>query len=110
MDLKNKPPVLLRMLIGAGISAGGVFMFLLALKQAREAGRFSMLGGFGGPGFAVLGLGLVLFKGYRQERIERGEDISRLEGLALLTPRWKGVLITALLSGLAGFSWLSGWW
>jgi len=67
------------------------------------------IGGAAGPALAVLGIALVLFPGYRQERIERGEDISSLRGLDLLTSRWKAVLGIALLAGLAGFIWLSGW-
>lgn len=110
MDLKNNPPPLVRRLVGLGIAAGGVFMTRLAWIQATRDGSFSNLGAMGGPAFAAIGLGLVLFKGYRQERLERGEDISQLEGLALLTPRWKAVLGVALLAGLGNFGRLSGWW
>ncbi len=102
--------MLLRMLAGAGIAAGGGFAFLVAHRQTAATGEFSALGAFGGPAFGVLGLGLLLCKGYREERLERGEDISRLEGLGLLTPRWRAVLGAALLAGLAGFGALSGWW
>ena len=110
MELKNNPPALLRRLAGLGIALGGGYITRLAWLQAARDSQFSTLGGFGGPAFAVLGVGLILFKGYRQERLERGEDISRLEGLALLTPRWKAVLGVALLAGLADFGLLSGWW
>jgi hypothetical protein len=110
MDLKHNPPAYLRRLTGLGISAAGAWITQLAWTQAERDGRVSTLGGFGGPAFVVLGLGLVLFKGYRQERLERGEDITRLEGLALLTPRWKAVTGLALLAGLADFGRLSGWW
>jgi hypothetical protein len=110
MDLKNNPSPLVRRLAGLGIACGGVFMTRLAWIQATRDGSFSTLGGMGGPAFAAIGIGLVLFKGYRQERLERGEDISQLEGLALLTPRWKAVLGVSLLAGLANFGLLSGWW
>ena len=59
---------------------------------------------------AAVGLGLVAFKGYRQERIERGEDISGLEGAALITPRWWGVLAVGGVAGLVNFGRMSGWW
>lgn len=110
MDLRNSPSPLVRRLAGLAIAGGGVFITRLAWIQAARDGSFSSAGGFGGPAFAVLGLGLVLFKGYRQERLERGEDISGLEGLALLTPRWTAVLGAALLAGLGSFGHLSGWW
>jgi hypothetical protein len=110
MDLQNNPPALIRRLAGLGIAIGGGYITRLAWIQAARDGQFSTLGGFGGPGFVVLGLGLVLFKGYRQERLEHGEDISHLQGLALLTPRWKAVLVVALVAGLADFGRLSGWW
>jgi len=58
----------------------------------------------------VLGLGLALFKGYRQERIERGEEISGLEGAALITPRWWAVLAVGAVAGLLNFGRLVGWW
>jgi len=110
MDLQNNPSPLVRRLAGLAITAGGVYMTRLAWVQAARDGSFSSLGGFGGPAFAALGLGLALFKGYRQERLERGEDISKLQGFSLLTPRWKAVLAVALFAGLANFGLLSGWW
>lgn len=110
MNLQHNPSPLVRRLAGAAIAAGGVFVTALAWRQLARDGRFLVLGGFGGPGFAVLGLGLACFKGYRQERLERGEDISRLQGLALLTPRWRGVLAAALAAGLVNLGLLSGWW
>ncbi|MBL8977717.1 MAG: hypothetical protein JNM53_04865, partial [Gemmatimonadetes bacterium] len=48
-------------------------------------------------------------KGYRQERLERGEDISQLQGLVLLTPRWKGVLAVALAAMAVNYALLNGW-
>lgn len=108
MDLRN-PPALLRMTVGAVIAAGGAFAFLMAHRQVTRTGQFSAFGGLGGPALVVLGLGLLLFKGYRQERLDRGEDISQLTGLALLTPRWRAVLAVAVLAAFAGYSWLSGW-
>jgi hypothetical protein len=96
------------MLVGLLIAAGGAFSFAMAYRQALAYGEFG-IGGIAGPALAVLGVALVLFPGYRQERLERGEDISSLRGLDLLTSRWKAVLVVALLAGLAGYIWLSGW-
>ncbi len=48
----------------------------------------------------MLGLGLLLFPGYRTERLTRGEDLSSLSGLRLLTPRWWIMLVAALALGL----------
>ncbi len=110
MDLQHNPPPLLRRLSGLGIAAGGIFLTSMAWRQATSAGSFSGLAGYGGPAFAVLGVGLGLFKGYRQERIERGEDISGLEGAALITPRWWGVLAVGAAAGLVNVGLLSGWW
>jgi hypothetical protein len=49
------------------------------------------------PGLVVLGLAVILFPGYREERLARGEDISSLSGLRLLTPRWWGIFVLALV-------------
>ena len=50
-----------------------------------------------GPVFVILGAALIIFPSYRRERIQKGEDIRSLHGLALLTPRWRAVLIVALV-------------
>ena len=59
------------------------------------------------PAFSVLGLGIIIFPGYREERIARGEDISRIHGWKLITPRWWSILIIALLAGGANYVLLS---
>jgi hypothetical protein len=51
----------------------------------------------------------VLFKSYRQERLERGEDLAGLQGMDLLTPRWKGVLGAALVAMVVNYALLTGW-
>ena len=51
------------------------------------------------PAFLVLGLALIAMPGYKEERIARGEDISGLAGVELLTPRWWAVLVVALAAG-----------
>lgn len=55
------------------------------------------------PAFLFVGLGLILFPDYKTERIARGEDISQLSGLGLLTPRWWTILIVGLTSGVGNF-------
>jgi hypothetical protein len=87
---------------------GGIFIFAVAMgmaaiawRQAHAEPRFSLAGAFLGPAFAVMGIGLVLWPGYREERIARGEDVSMLEGAALITPRWWAILGAGLLAGAA---------
>ena len=108
MDLKNNPPPMARRGIGLAMAVASAWMTNQAWVQAREEGQFSMLAGLAGPAFVVLGIGLVLFKGYRQERLERGEDISQLQGMDLLTPRWKAVLGLALAAMALNYALLTG--
>jgi hypothetical protein len=70
-------------------------------------GYFYVKAGFIFPAFFVIGLGLALFPGYREERTARGEDISQLQGLQLLTSRWWAVLVIALIAGLINYVLLS---
>ena len=51
-----------------------------------------------GPTFVVIGTALIMFPSYKNERIARGEDISALSGLSLLTRRWKIVLSVAIVA------------
>ncbi|MBZ5565049.1 MAG: hypothetical protein LAP13_21840 [Acidobacteriia bacterium] len=51
------------------------------------------------PAVFILGLGLIIFPGYREERLARGEDISRLQGWRLITTRWWTILVVALVAG-----------
>lgn len=55
------------------------------------------------PAFLVIGLALAAIPGYREERIARGEDVSRMSGMELLTPRWWAVLALALAAGFANW-------
>jgi hypothetical protein len=66
---------------------------------AISAGHFYVKAAMIGPAVTIIGLALVLFPGYKTERIERGEDISQLTGIQLLTPRWWGILAISLGSG-----------
>ena len=73
-------------------------------QRALTEGAFSLKAAMLFPAFAVLGLGLLLFPGYRTERLARGEDISSLSGLALLTARWRFILVLALAAGGVNFT------
>ena len=59
------------------------------------------------PCFCILGLALIFFPGYREERIARGEDLSGLSGLKLLTGRWWAILLVALVAGFGNYILLS---
>ena len=109
MNLQDNPSPLVRRAVGLCMAAVSAWMTNLSWVQARRDGQFSMAAALMGPAFCVIGLGLVLFKGYRQERLERGEDISQLQGMALLTPRWKRVLAVALLAMAVNYALLNGW-
>jgi membrane protein YdbS with pleckstrin-like domain len=59
------------------------------------------------PIFLVIGLGQLVFGGYREERVARGEDVSKLSSVEMITPRWWVVLALAIIAGLANFYLLS---
>ncbi len=95
---------------------GGIFIATLSLlltgwnwQMVVYEHHFSLRATLIAPAFTVIGLGLVLFPGYRTERIERGEDLSNLSGIALITPRWWGILAVALVSGAVNLLVLKGW-
>lgn len=78
--------------IGGGLIAaigacGNVYSWYTMLDEGHFYGQASMLV----PAFFVLGVALILFPGYREERLARGEDISGLKEWHLLTPRWRWV-------------------
>ena len=76
---------------------------------AISEGHFYVKAAMIGPAFTTLGLALVMFPGYMTERVERGEDISQLIGLQLLTPRWWGILAISIGSGFINLAVLKGW-
>lgn len=82
---------------------GGAFMALLSTAflawtwyTALTRGYFYRRAAMIFPAFFVLGVALMLIPGYREERIARGQDISRLSGSRLITPRWWAVIVLAL--------------
>ncbi len=52
------------------------------------------------PAFFVMGIALILFPDYKEERIARGEDISGMQGWKLLTPRWRVILFIAIAAAI----------
>jgi ABC-type Fe3+-siderophore transport system permease subunit len=87
-------------LIGAGFTA---WTWRTALNDGYYYVRSSMVF----PAVCVVGLGLILFPGYRDERIVRGEDISEMNGWELITARWWAILVVALVVGVGNYFLLS---
>jgi len=79
-------------LIGA---AGTIWMWHAGLTT----GDFDPEGALSMPAFLVLGLGLILFPDYDEERLSRGEVISKLKDWRKLTPRWWAIVILGLAAG-----------
>ena len=84
----------------------GLFLIILGAVftawcwyTALYKGYFYPKAGIIFPACVVLGLGLIIFPGYKEERMARGEDISRLSGMKLITPRWWIILLLALVAG-----------
>ena len=97
---KQQAGGLLIALLGAGFTG---WNWYTALYEGYFYRKASMLF----PAFLILGLGLVTFPGYKEERIARGEDISRLQGWKLITPRWWVIIVIALAAGAANYILLS---
>jgi hypothetical protein len=94
---------------GIFIATMGTILTVWNWQSALSNGRFYIKAAMLGTAFVAIGLGLILFPGYKTERIERGEDISQLTGAALITPRWWGILAIALGSGFINLAALKGW-
>lgn len=84
------------MLLGGGFTA---WTWHTALTEGYYYQKASMIF----PTFCFLGLGMILFPGYRTERLARGEDISTLSGTQLITPRWWVILVLALIAGFGNY-------
>ena len=87
----------------------GAMLTIWNWHVAISEGHFYVNAAMIGPAFTTLGLALALFPGYMTERVERGEDISQLIGLQLLTPRWWGILAISIGSGFINLAVLKGW-
>ncbi len=86
---------------------GGLFILTISVAltalpwyDALTQGFYYPKAAVAGPAFAAIGLGLLLFGGYRSERAARGEDTSQLQGFRLITPRWWLLLVVGLGAGL----------
>jgi hypothetical protein len=87
-------------LLGAALTC---WIWYTALNEGYFYRKASMLF----PAFFVLGMALVVFPGYKEERIARGEDISGLQAWRLITLRWWVVLLVALVAAVANCLLLS---
>lgn len=85
----------------------GLWLTYFTWNLPSLQGPFVLKAAAFGPGAALLGLALIAFPSYRRERLQRGEDISRLRGTQLITRRWWAVLVIALVLGLANLVLLS---
>jgi ABC-type Fe3+-siderophore transport system permease subunit len=91
---------LLIAVVGGGVTA---WTWYTALAEGHFSRKASMLF----PAFFVLGLGVIIFPGYKDERTARGEDISGRQGLHLLTARWRAILVVALVAAAVNYALLS---
>jgi ABC-type Fe3+-siderophore transport system permease subunit len=81
--------------------SGGMLAYLWC--TAHTEGYFFVKASLTFPAFLVLGIALMIFSGYRDERLARGEDISKLKGWKLITPRWWAIVATALLASMVNY-------
>jgi len=91
---------LLIALLGAGFTG---WSWYTAVYKGYFYRKASMLF----PAIMVLGLGIIIFPGYKEERTARGEDISRIQGWKLITPRWWAIIVIALVAGGVNYVLLS---
>jgi hypothetical protein len=94
---------------GVVIAVMGTLLTVGHWHSVLSKGRFSQKLAILGPVLAIIGLALIIFPGYRSERLARGEDLEQLSGAALITARWWGVLAIAVGCGLINLAALKGW-
>jgi hypothetical protein len=87
--------------VGVCMALLGGWLSWLAWHLAVRDGAFSMRASFLGPAFVVLGLGLAVFGGYREERLARGEGLEGLQGFQVITTRWWILLGVAFAAAAA---------
>jgi hypothetical protein len=87
-------------------SAGAAFTGWIWYSALTE-GSFLVKASLLFPAVFVVGVGLMLFPDFREERIARGEDVSQLQGWKLITPRWWAILASGLLAGVVNYYFLS---
>lgn len=98
--LKQRLGGMLIAVLGAGLAAW-------TWHTARPEGQFSVKASLLAPAVFVVGLGLIVFPGYREERTARGEDLSGKQGLELITVRWWAILVAALIAAGVHYALLS---
>jgi hypothetical protein len=96
MQLKQKLFGLFLILLGAAFTA---WCWYTAFYKGYFYPKASMLF----PACIVIGLGLIIFPGYREERVARGEDITCLSGFRMITPRWWIIIIIGLVTGCVNY-------
>ncbi|OGE40058.1 hypothetical protein A3D25_04620 [Candidatus Daviesbacteria bacterium RIFCSPHIGHO2_02_FULL_43_12] len=93
-------------LVGLLIMIGGIFITRMIWSSAQDTGRYLVQAAGVGPAAVVLGIAMILFPTYREERLAKGEDLSNLKGFQLVTPRWWVIIAIGLLAGLANLYFL----
>ncbi len=68
-------------------------------KTAVTEGYFYVKSSLLFPALFFVGIAMIFFPSYKEERLSRGEDISGLKGFKLLTLRWWIILLIGLLAG-----------
>jgi hypothetical protein len=94
-------------LVGLGIALIGAGFTGWTWYTALYYGYFYLKASLLFPASLIIGLALIIFPGYKEERIAIGQDISLLQGIRLITPRWWAILITALAAGGLNYLLLS---
>ncbi len=84
---------------GLVIFLGSIFLIWFIWNTAFTEGYFLVKASGFAPAAAFMGLSLIIFPSYRLERQAKGEDISQLHGMQLITTRWWIILIIGLLIG-----------
>jgi hypothetical protein len=92
---------------------GGVILATLGLVGTASAWHVALTEGYFRTKYAgfmlaavVMGLALIFFPGYKEERVARGEDISGLSEMQLMTPRWWVVLLVCIVAALGNLALL----
>ncbi len=89
---------------------GGLLLFCLGLAGivgtwyvAIFNGYFYFTASVIFPVICFVGLGAIMFRDARIERTSRGENVSELSSLQMLTARWRVVFVLGLLAGFGNF-------
>jgi hypothetical protein len=96
-----------QILVGIGIAILCGYALWHTWQTAVNEGHFSLRGSLTFPAGLVFGIALAIFPGYREERLERGEDISGLKGWRLITMRWWIIIVLALLASCVNYYMLT---